>query len=55
MSDLLWVILISAVSATIFAFVLQKKGYGFWRYFVTIFIATAGIAGILFKLLKPYF
>jgi len=33
---------------------LRKKGYSFKRYFVTGFLAGAGILGIIIKILKDY-
>lgn len=51
------IILVTALSLIIGLFsgwIVQRNGYSFGQYFVTGFIASAGILGIVFKILMDY-
>jgi LPXTG-motif cell wall-anchored protein len=50
----LYVIVGGLLIGLIAGLTLQKKGYSFKRYFVTGFLAGAGILGIIIKILKDY-
>lgn len=41
--------------AVISAFILQNRGYKFWDSLVKAFLASAGILGIVYSLLREYF
>ena len=49
------VVIIGGLLIGLFAgLILRKEGYSFKRYFVTGFLAGAGILGIIIKILKDY-
>lgn len=51
---ILYVVIISTVIALFAGFTLRKKGYTFAYYFISVFIASVGILGIVFKIIMDY-
>ena len=49
-----YVVSISLVIGLISGWMVQKKGYSFKQYFVSGFIASCGILGIIFKIIMDY-
>ena len=50
-----WVILMSLLVAMVSGFYGQKRGYSFWRQFITGFLASMGIMSLMVKLVQDYF
>jgi len=51
---LIYVVSISLVIGLISGWMVKKNGYSFKQYFVTGFIASCGILGIVFKIIMDY-
>ncbi|MCG8578120.1 MAG: hypothetical protein MI810_24785 [Flavobacteriales bacterium] len=51
----IWVLGISLLIGLLSGLLVKRSGYSFWRYFVTGFIASCGILGIAYNLLRDYF
>ena len=49
------VVLIAALIALPFGLVLKRKGYKFWYSTVAAFIASIGVLGLLYSMLRDYF
>jgi len=48
------VVSISLLVGLISGYMVQRKGYSFKQYFVTGFIASCGISGIIVKIIMDY-
>ncbi|NOQ74976.1 MAG: hypothetical protein GQ574_23385 [Crocinitomix sp.] len=51
---IIYVVSISLVVGLLSGWMVQKKGYSFKQYFVSGFIASCGILGIVFKIIMDY-
>lgn len=51
---LIYVVSISLVVGLLSGLLVRRKGYSFAQYFVTGFIASCGILGIVFKIIMDY-
>ncbi|MGB1104067.1 MAG: hypothetical protein ACPG21_10620 [Crocinitomicaceae bacterium] len=49
-----YVLTVSLLIGLFTGYFLQRRGYSFWRYFVSGFIAACGILVIIFKILLDY-
>ncbi len=54
LTAIVYVVSISLVIGLISGWMVQKKGYSFKQYFVSGFIASCGILGIIFKIIMDY-
>ncbi len=54
LTAIIYVVSISLVIGLISGWMVQKKGYSFKQYFVSGFIASCGILGIIFKIIMDY-
>lgn len=48
------VVLVSALIALLFGSILKRKGYKFWYSTVAAFIASIGVLGLLYGILRDY-
>lgn len=55
MTALIYVISISLIAGTISGLIVRRWGYSFSRYFITGFLASCGILGVVFKIIRDYF
>lgn len=51
---LFYVIVLSLIIGLLSGWIVQRKGYSFKTYFVSGFIASCGILGIVFKIIMEY-
>ncbi len=51
---LIYVLILSLIVGLFSGWIVQKNGYSFKTYFVTGFIASCGVLGIVFKLIMDY-
>ncbi len=54
MEAFVYVISISLAVGLLTGLIVRKWGYSFNRYFVTGFIASCGVLGIVFKIIRDY-
>jgi len=53
-SAVIYVVILSLLIGFISGYMVRRKGYSFKQYFVSGFIASCGILGIIFKILMDY-
>lgn len=51
---LIYVVGLSLIVGLVSGWLVRRKGYSFLQYFVTGFIASCGILGIIFKIILDY-